>query len=199
MIPESNQQICAFPRNSGAVISECGKYRYQLWRVWDEAKPLVLFIMLNPSTADATKNDRTISRCINFAKSWGYGGIMVGNIFAFRATKPWNLALANDPVGEGNNAHLIEMSLKSGLTVAAWGNGRWVERLATRKGLKPLEGVGVVLHYLELCDDGTPKHPLYLKKDLKPKPFSVPKIWIANYEKGTDVDCSMYEPFQFRK
>ena len=67
---------------NGAIISDCGKYRYQLWRKWDPSLPVVLFIMLNPSQADASEDDPTIRRCINYAKSWGYGGIYVGNLFA---------------------------------------------------------------------------------------------------------------------
>ena len=67
-----------------AELSACGKYRYRLSRIWDDKKPLVLFIMLNPSTADAEQDDPTIRRCIAFAKNWGYGGFMAGNLFAFR-------------------------------------------------------------------------------------------------------------------
>lgn len=72
---------------SKANISACDRYSYSLERVWDKGgyKNLCLFIMLNPSTADAHIDDPTIRRCIGFAKSWGYGGILVGNLYAFRA------------------------------------------------------------------------------------------------------------------
>ena len=73
---------------SGAIFSSCRKYRYALWRNWDESKPRPMIIGLNPSTADEKENDPTIVRCINFAKSWGYGGVYVANLFAFRATLP---------------------------------------------------------------------------------------------------------------
>jgi hypothetical protein len=72
--------------NNAAIISEDNQYRYQLLRVWDETLPRILFIMMNPSTADATKDDPIIRRVISFAKSWGYGGVYVGNLFAFRST-----------------------------------------------------------------------------------------------------------------
>lgn len=74
--------------NTNAILSEDRKYRYVLSRIWDESKPMVMIIGLNPSTADETKNDPTIIRCIDFAKSWGYGGVYMLNLFAFRATLP---------------------------------------------------------------------------------------------------------------
>ena len=73
---------------SGAVFSDCRKYRYALWRIWDENKPLVMIIGLNPSTADEISNDPTITRCKSFARACGYGGVLVANLFGFRATSP---------------------------------------------------------------------------------------------------------------
>lgn len=87
-----------------AKFSECRKYRYALWRTWDETKPHVMIIGLNPSTADETKNDSTITKCINFAKSWDYGGLCMANLFAYRATKPSDMIASNDPVGTDNDA-----------------------------------------------------------------------------------------------
>lgn len=95
--------------DKGAIISGCGKYRYSLWRTWDKKLPKVMFIMLNPSTADAYEDDPTIRRCINFAKSWGYGGIVVGNLFAYRATNPKKLILIDDPSGSANHHYLTHM------------------------------------------------------------------------------------------
>ena len=89
-----------------AVISHDDKYRYQLSRIWDEEKPMVLFIMLNPSTADADVDDPTIRRVVNFAKSWGYGGVFVGNLYAFRSTDPKVLRYIDDPIGEENIQHI---------------------------------------------------------------------------------------------
>jgi len=81
---------------SHATFSPCRKYRYSLFRIWDEDKSLVLFIGLNPSTADEKEDDPTIRRCINFAKQWGwgYGGLIMGNLFSFRATQPSDLKQA---------------------------------------------------------------------------------------------------------
>ena len=90
-----------------AIISQDDKYRYQLSRIWEEEKPKVLFIMLNPSTADADVDDPTIRRVVNFAKSWGYGGVFVGNLYAFRSTDPKGLRYIDNPVGEDNIGHAL--------------------------------------------------------------------------------------------
>lgn len=157
-----------------AVISECGKYRYQLSRVWDESKLKVMFIMLNPSTADASQDDPTIRRCINFAKSWGFGGLMVGNLFAYRATNPKELLNVLDPAGEENQKFLDEMFETCETIVCAWGNSKIVSTIHKRdSGYKPLGPSKDRLHYLELSNDGTPKHPLYLKGDLKPIQYKI--------------------------
>ena len=153
-----------------AVISRCEKYRYKLTRTWDEKKGRVLFIMLNPSTANHVQNDLTTIRCINFAEKWGYGGIMIGNIYPFRSKRPKDLKKwLNTPNNglwehrEGNIDAVHQMAEQADLIVCAWGcnyKGNipdWVEELGD-------------LHYLELCDDGiTPKHPLgNLSKNLVP-------------------------------
>jgi hypothetical protein len=154
---------------SGATISNCKKYRYQLWHIWDESKPKVLFIMLNPSLAESEKNNPTVKRCINFAKSWGYGGLYVGNLYAYRTAYPKELKKAGYLKGEENIRHLREMGKESELIICAWGvfgvtksnNTEWVFSLFEK------------LHYLALSKDEIPRHPLYLKKDLKPIPFKV--------------------------
>ena len=76
---------------NSAIISDCGKYRYELCREWHHRKPKVMFMMLNPSTADENSNDLTTIRCMNFAKKWGFGGIYIGNLYPFRAKSPKNL------------------------------------------------------------------------------------------------------------
>ncbi len=161
---------------SSAFISECGKYRYELRCTWDESRPKVLFIMLNPSTADAEIDDPTIMRCIGFAKSWSYGGILVGNLFAYRATEPKTLLTVSDPIGQENLTHLKVMYNESDVAICAWGNGHLLEKLAKKIGAdyKPLSGFLGRIYYLELSNDGTPKHPLYLKSDLKPIRLKVP-------------------------
>ena len=107
---------------SSALFSECRTYRYALWRVWDESLDSILFIGLNPSTADESHNDPTISRCINFAKKWGYGGLCMANLFAYRATQPRIMMLADDPIGPDNDQILFDLVSKADIVVAAWGN-----------------------------------------------------------------------------
>ena len=102
-----------------AVFSDCRNYRYALWRIWDDAKPYAMFIGLNPSTADETEDDPTIRRCMNFAKDWGYGGLCMTNLFAYRATIPANMMSAADPVGAENNAWLANLAENAGVIVAA--------------------------------------------------------------------------------
>ena len=165
---------------TNAVISDCGKYRYELHRTWDKKKKKVLFIMLNPSTADIHNNDLTTIRCMNFAKKWGYGGIMIGNIYPFRAKRPKDLRRWLDEpcdtqfyVGYDNENYVIDMAYKAGLIICAWGcnykgTPEWIKDIDSKMGL----------HYLELCDDGiTPKHPLgNLSKDLLPKQYNLNTI-----------------------
>lgn len=155
----------------GAIISDCGKYRYQLWRIWDDSKPKVMFMMCNPSTANADKDDPTIRRCIGFAKTWGYGGLYVGNLFAFRSSNPKDLLNASDPIGKENLKHIAEMRDKSQIVVLAWGNSPIVESLLSDTDYAPLQGMKPF--FLELSKNGTPKHPLYLKKELVPKQFKI--------------------------
>jgi hypothetical protein len=87
---------------SGAEFSECQQYRYTLWRTWDSQADRVMFIGLNPSTADETEDDPTIRRCIRFAKDWGYGGILMMNAYAYRSTAPRGLKQVTDPIGPRN-------------------------------------------------------------------------------------------------
>ncbi len=126
--------------------------------------PLVLFIDLNPSTADETNDDPTITRCVNFARAWGFGGLVMANLFAYRATDPQKLSQCPDPVGPENNRSLLKLQEEASLVVAAWGNhGTLFDRGS--EVLKLLKEP----HCLEMSLSGQPKHPLYLKSDLKPR------------------------------
>ena len=155
-----------------AVISALGQHRYCLTRIWDEDRGKVLFIMLNPSTADAEKDDATTARCINIAKRWGCGGIMKGNIYSYRTKSPkilkrWLKRRTMTPNSHYININYVtKMAEEADLVICAWGSNY----KGTPKWLKELD---VSQHYLELCKDGlTPKHPLgNLSKDLKPKRF----------------------------
>lgn len=148
----------------GAVISECEKYRYVLTRKIPQAvrwvKPC-LFIMLNPSTADAELDDPTIRRCMGFAKEWLCTELTVVNIFALRATDPKELYQAADPIGPENDKHLWEQIDKhsvGGVIVAAWG----AHKIAEERGNKIAE---IGLQCLGKTKNGSPRHPLYLKRD----------------------------------
>ena len=146
-----------------AVISLCKRYRYELRRVWDETSPWVLFIGLNPSTADEKTEDNTSRVCTNNAKRWGYGGLLMGNLFAFRSTDQYALRSVADPVGPDNDACLKALQSEAALVVCAWGdtggyNGRDTQVLAFLKNP----------HCLMQLKSGRPGHPLYKRTDLSP-------------------------------
>ena len=149
---------------STADISPCGLYRYALTRTWDLALPVLVFIMLNPSTADWQLDDPTIRRCMGFARDNGFGGIVVVNLFAFRATDPKLMKSAAAPVGADNEAAILDAARRrrpGDVFVAAWGvHGRLNER--DRAVVALLEGEGVEVQCLGRTKDGHPRHPLYL-------------------------------------
>lgn len=159
---EKRVEIGSEVMDRGAYISACGRYRYSLWRQWAQG-PQVMFVGLNPSTADATLDDPTIRRCIGFARAWGYTGLVMTNLFAWRDTDPRNMLAADDPVGPDNDRVLRVAHDKAALTVAAWGaHGTHGGRHNVVRALLPH------LHYLRLTKDGHPGHPLYLPSSLRP-------------------------------
>lgn len=144
-----------------AVISECGLYRYSLSRIWDANLPLLAVIMLNPSTADGKKDDHTITKLITFAELHGFGGFIVVNLFAFRATKPTDMKEAADPIGPMNDNHISMALLMCPVVLCAWGsNAKGHPREADIRQLLHLCGVHTVS--LRVNKDGTPAHPLML-------------------------------------
>ena len=152
-----------------AEISACGKYRYHLRREWgtELAVSRVTFIMLNPSTADDKEDDATIRRCVAFAKSWGYGGVDVVNLFAYRATEPRELKRASNPIGPDNDSRIVATALCTNKIVCAWGiHGNLFGR--GQRVTEKLLAAGKTLYCLEKTKKGLPKHPLYLKSDLIP-------------------------------
>jgi len=153
----------------GAVISDCGKYRYSLMRRWN-AMPSVLFIMLNPSTADAEVDDATIRSCIRLTKSWGYGGIEVVNLFAFRATDPKELYSADDPVGSENDEHIADAVAHTDFPLCAWGAQKITAQRAGNV-VELLKKRGALPHCLGTTKSGAPKHPLYIKTGTVPVLF----------------------------
>jgi hypothetical protein len=150
-----------------ANISKDKIYRYTLSRTWDSTKPTVLFIGLNPSIADENIDDPTITRCINFAKDWGYGTLLMANLFAFRSTYPKEIYLIDDPIGKDNDHYILECVKQSDLIIACWGNnGTYMDREKIIKELVPN------LYCLQKNKNGTPHHPLRLPRDINPIPFN---------------------------
>ncbi len=151
---------------SGATFTSCRRWRYLLWRRWDGDKPVANFLMLNPSTADENQLDPSCNRARDFAERWGYGTLIVTNLFAWRATDPKDMKEAEDPVGRSNNQAILRAARQSAIVVCAWGNhGAHLDRAATV--VANLRGAGVPLNLLRLTGQGQPNHPLYLKADLK--------------------------------
>lgn len=149
-----------------AVYSECARYRYLLTRhLNDAADPRTLgVVMLNPSTATAAVNDPTIRRVVGFAERWEYDRIIVGNLFAWRATKPIDLLDVDDPVGPGNSYALRTVAEVSDSILCAWGAWPRAQQEATKFQTQAAE-VGVELTCLDFCASGAPRHPLYIKSD----------------------------------
>jgi hypothetical protein len=140
-----------------AVISSDQNYRYCLTRIWDESLSKLLIIGLNPSTADATLDDPTIRRCVNFARTWGFGSLYMANLFALRSTDPKALYKSEDAVGPENNSYLINLYNSTDQTLVAWGNhGSFLNRNELVLNL-----LGDV-YCLGITKSNQPKHPLYI-------------------------------------
>lgn len=164
------------------VFSEDRVYRYTLWREWalPSGMPYLLplkrqsdyvqFIGLNPSTADETNDDPTIRRCIGFAKRWGFGAMCMTNLFAFRATAPEVMKAQTHPIGTDNFQWLLRIANGAGMIIAAWGkHGNHLghaEDIINRIKVQQIK-----IHHLGTNRDGTPKHPLYLLRNLHPIPL----------------------------
>ena len=144
-----------------AIISECGRYRYTLHRAWNDDAPRMTYIMLNPSTADASKDDPTIRRCIGFAKREGCGGLNVVNLFAYRGTNPADMKAADDPVGPENDKWVGRIfATADGPRVVAWGADPFARERAARMGRAWRN-----LMCLGKTKSGAPRHPLYVPAD----------------------------------
>ncbi|SHI82842.1 DUF1643 domain-containing protein [Wenxinia saemankumensis] len=152
---------------SHAVSSSCGAYRYLLSRRFGPG-PRILWVMLNPSTADERTNDRTIARCEAFSRRWGYGRMEIANLFAFRATRPADLRRAADPVGPQADRLIDRAAVRADMVMAGWGvHGALAGRNAEVLARLPRER----LHALAVTRDGHPGHPLYIRGDARPVPF----------------------------
>lgn len=157
-----------------ARFSPCKTYRYTLNRTLSrDGLGICVFIMLNPSTADADTNDPTVRRCVGYADAWGYRSLTVLNAFAFRGTDPRDMKAAEEPVGPDNDRWIHSVTTSDGLpkrVIVAWGkDGTHQNRdLAV---MKILTKQGLPVFCLGTNKDGTPRHPLYLKKDLQPTEY----------------------------
>ena len=149
------------------MFSSCRRWRYLLWRQWDASKPTANFLMLNPSTADEFQLDPSCTRARVYAERWGYGSLVVTNLFGWRATDPRDMKAALDPVGPGNNRAIVRAAKEAAIVVCAWGNhGAHLDR--SMKVLSLLQARGVALHALRVNGAGEPAHPLYLPGNLRP-------------------------------
>lgn len=157
---------------SEAVYSDCEAYRYSLTRRWEPNGAIVNFVMLNPSVADAEKNDPTVERCERRARQLGYAAFVVTNIFAWRDTDPHAMRKARHPVGPMNDKVLTETGQQADDVIAAWGahgehrdRGPEVEKL--------FRNLGVNLLHLGLSKHGHPRHPLYISYKIQPSPWMI--------------------------
>lgn len=147
------------------------KYRYELSEIWDQSKPLVLWILMNPSVACLDYADPTLRKTGTFARTWGYGGQLIGNVHAYRATNKKRLLEVDDPVGPENDTAILHMAAEAETVVLAYGQPP--KALRSRGA----EVVALLRHHPGLChlrlaQDGTPVHPLYLPSSLLPKPHT---------------------------
>lgn len=154
-----------------ADISEDGIYRWWLTRRWAGAGAWVNFLMLNPSTANATEDDATIRRVVNFARTWGFSGVTVTNLFAFRATDPRRLREAADQVGPRNDRAIAMAARLCSYTVCAWG-AQPAARGRAANVLASLREAGTDLRALKVTRSGAPWHPLYVPAATFASPYT---------------------------
>ena len=149
-----------------AVISPCGAYRYRLTRAAESLSPgksTALFVMLNPSTADAQLDDPTIRRCRGFAKLWDCNGLAVANLYALRSTDPAALWSHPDPVGPDNDDYLWNFARECGDVVCAWGSNARPERAARVVSIMRRRRRAPVVSWHD--ERRPPRHPLYVRAD----------------------------------
>jgi hypothetical protein len=162
MPPTSKQDLV-----SEAIISADRKYRYKLVRSWASDSAPLIWIMLNPSTADASRDDPTIRRCVSFAKGWGFGGVEIYNLFALRSNDPKRIELASDPIGPENDTWLKSALRTGGTVITAWG------QCATKLRCQRASEVATMISRkkrvrvvsLGFTKGGQPRHPLYVRGD----------------------------------
>lgn len=151
-----------------AAFDDDRVYRYLLRRSWGPGRH-VLWIMLNPSTADESKLDPTLRRVLDFSQQWGFDGFEVCNLYALRSTDPKGLWLVADPVGPNNDAAIQAAAKRAGAVIVGWGSNAKPDR--ARAVAQLLANIGVQPHALKVGKDGAPSHPLYLPKTSPMKPW----------------------------
>ena len=157
---------------SGSTFSKDKKYRYELHRIWDQNAPTVLFILLNPSSADDTENDLTTTRCINFAKEMNYGGIYIANLYAYISTNPDELKNVADPVGSENKKYIEELVKKVKTVVYGYGP-KTLDSNPEPEWLKELVNEPFCF---KKTKEGYPWHPRSIEKTCTFVPFREAKI-----------------------
>jgi len=153
---------------SSADLSACGDYRYVLSRIWEPSNPIGAFVLLNPSRATALISDQTVGNCNNLAVLWGWGGFHIVNLYAYRATRPADLARQGDPVGPRNNREILKVAEKSACVVVAWGNGH---RRRAAEVLRLLEGCK--LYCIGKNAGGGYLHPARITAAAYPRPVPI--------------------------
>ncbi|MDR3639534.1 MAG: DUF1643 domain-containing protein [Isosphaeraceae bacterium] len=161
--------------SQGARFSGDRRYRYALWRTWGAGRPLCNFVMLNPSTADETRDDATIARCRRRTLRWGFDGLIVTNLFALCATEPASVVTDDEPVGLSNDEAIAVAARQAALVVCAWGN-HGVHQDRGETVLQILRSLGVTPFCLRLTRLGEPSHPLYLPYDLAAVPMALDAV-----------------------
>lgn len=174
MLSSSVTSLPAETLQRTAVFDETGRYRYQLGRRWRPDGPAVAFVMLNPSQADATRDDPTLRACLQFAQRWDYASLSVVNLFGYRTPHPTTLKTAVDPVGPENDEYLLKAILAAQRVVLAWGNWGSLQG-RDRTILTLLRPHQAKLSCLKINRSGQPRHPLYISRNQPLTPFCCDK------------------------
>lgn len=178
--PGTRLEVASHPDGGeqGALLSEDGEYRYRLWRTLtdpdqatfgDDEYRTLAFVLLNPSTADATTDDNTLRRCVGFAERWGYDVVELANLFAYRTSEPNELETVDDPFGPENWHHLSEACRGADRVVVGWGAYDIASTLGLSYVARVIHLTGGEVYCLGETKEGHPRHPLYIPADRDPE------------------------------